>query len=64
MKHLLSNQKGAFKKIKTISTVAGFDYDRYLGAWIDKDKLLMIQEKDFALVASKKKDIETGEDQK
>ena len=44
---------------------AGFEYDTRQGAWFSmSDNTLLIDHAGFAAVASKKKDIETGEDQK
>ena len=54
-----------FKAIENIQPDKDFYYNNIYGAWqsLSNDRLLII-DKSFAGIASKKKDIETGEDQK
>ncbi|MBC7390862.1 MAG: hypothetical protein H7329_16765 [Opitutaceae bacterium] len=64
MKHILLNQL-EFKKIRDIQPLSGYFYDLLSGAWLsDLNGSLLIEHKEFTTLASKKKDIETGEDQK
>lgn len=64
MRHILLNQL-EFKEIREIQPLSGYSYDLFSGAWLSNfNGSLLIEHKDFSTVASKKKDIETGEDQK
>ena len=63
--HILLNNSFSYKKRETITPPKGFSYDKNRGAWIsDSRKHLLVNDKRFAGVATKKRDIETGEDQK
>jgi hypothetical protein len=64
MKHiLLSNLK--YKPIRNIVPLDGYVYDIGYGAWLSTNKnSLLISDNRFSGIASKKKDVETGEDQK
>lgn len=65
MKHLLLENSFTYKKRKLISPPTGFTYDRIMGAWEkESDKTLLIQSYHFPTIASKKEDVETGEDHK
>lgn len=64
MKHLLLTQDIMFRKISPIKPFDGFSYNKKKGVWESYNKTLLILHQDFALMGSKKKDIETGEDQK
>jgi len=65
MKHILLQKPIRYKKRKTIKPPDNFKFDSVLGAWINKiDNTLLIFAKDFKTQASKKFDIETGEDHK
>jgi len=50
--------------VKTQVPLIGYDYDMVLGAWVTDKLVPMIKDPAFEGVATKKKDIETGEDQK
>lgn len=65
MKHILLKELFLFKKRKKIEPPQDFSYNKILGAWINSNEntLLVFNEK-FPLVGTKKKDIETGEDEK
>lgn len=52
------------KQVGSIDVLNDFLYDILKGVWSDNNGKLMIEHKEFFGVASKKKDIETGEDQK
>jgi len=65
MKHILLNKAFTFKKRKDIKPPEKYKYSFILGAWINKiDNSLLILAKDFKARATKKLDIETGEDNK
>jgi len=54
-----------FKAIESIEPHKEFFYNKIYGAWQSlSNKKLLIMDKSFVGIASKKKDIETGEDQK
>lgn len=64
MKHILL-QGIEFKKVCEITPPENFAYNRDVGAWVSEmDSSLLVLHPEFSGVASKKKDIETGEDQK
>jgi len=65
MRHILLNRAFNYQKRKDINLPEKFKYDSILGAWIDKfDNSLLVLAKDFKAQATKKHDIETGEDNK
>ncbi len=65
MKHILLQKALQYKKRKTIKAPENFRFDSLLGAWINKiDNTLLILSKDFKAQATKKFDVETGEDHK
>jgi len=60
---LLSNVE--LKPVRTQAVPPGFEYDTSHGAWLAVgEETLLVDHAGFAAVASKKKDIESGEDQK
>jgi len=64
MDHLLLRNL-QFRKIIPISPLEGYSYDKIYGAWIAQSSNdLLVANKDFSSMSTKKKDIETGEDQK
>jgi hypothetical protein len=64
MNHLLLNDLN-FKQIRLIDPLPGFEYDKTQGAWLSKiNGSLLVNHQDFMDIASKKKDVEIGEDQK
>ncbi|MBM1107066.1 hypothetical protein JQC67_13015 [Aurantibacter crassamenti] len=65
MKHILFQKALVYKKRKEITPPKDYEYDYILGAWKSKlNNLLLINSKDFKAQATKKLDIETGEDNK
>ncbi|WP_452597118.1 hypothetical protein [Pontimicrobium sp. MEBiC01747] len=65
MKHILLNRAFTYKKRKDIKPPNKYKYNFLLGAWINKvDNSLLILANDFKAQATKKLDIETGEDNK
>ncbi|MBS1174761.1 MAG: hypothetical protein H6R05_892 [Burkholderiaceae bacterium] len=65
MRHILLQKALTYKKRRELETPAGFSFNSALGAWVNNiDKSLLIFAKDFKALASKKEDIETGEDKK
>ena len=65
MKHILLQKSLKYKQIKELEDPRGFSFDSLLGAWVNNiDNSLLVLTKDFKAVASKKRDIETGEDNK
>lgn len=62
MKDLLTKNLD-FKEIKNITVPADFSYDNQVGLWRSKNELF-IHSTEFAYTATKKRDMETGEDQK
>jgi hypothetical protein len=65
MRHILLNRAFIYQKRKNIHPPKKYKYDSILGAWVDKiDSTLLILAKDFKAQATKKLDIETGEDNK
>lgn len=65
MRHILLSRAFEYKKLKDINPPKDFIYDPVLGAWFNQiSKLPLIFANDFKAQASKKKDIETGEDNK
>lgn len=65
MKHILLQKALKYKRRKEIEDPQGFSFDSLVGAWINNtDKTYLIQAKGFKALATKKEDIETGEDKK
>jgi len=65
MKHILLNRAFEFKKRKDINPPKNYVYNSILGAWFNvTDKLPLIFANDFKALGTKKRDVETGEDQK
>jgi hypothetical protein len=64
MKHILFQKALVYKKRKEITPPKNYEYDHILGAWKDKLSNLLINSTDFKAQATKKLDIETGEDNK
>lgn len=64
MDHLLLRNL-CFSDIKSVSPLEGYSYDKIYGAWIaDTSDSLLVSNSEFSTISTKKKDIETGEDQK
>jgi len=63
MKHILL-EKIEYRERRSPEAGDGFCYDVLHGVWHSGDRLLLVHDASFAGVASKKRDIETGEDQK
>jgi hypothetical protein len=65
MKHILFKTKLHFRKVQDTQPPTTFSYDKKLGAWINThDHSHLIVNKRFTSLATKKFDVETGEDQK
>lgn len=65
MKHILFQKALVYKKRKEIIPPKDYEYDYILGAWVNKlSNLLLINSVDFKGQATKKLDVETGEDNK
>lgn len=65
MKHLLLQTAFLYKKRGPLEFIKGFNYNRTLGAWLSNiDDKLLIHHSEYPAVASKKFDVETGEDHK
>jgi hypothetical protein len=65
MKHILFKRAFIYKKRRNISPPENYKYDSELGAWVNKiTNSLLILASDFKGQATKKLDIETGEDNK
>jgi hypothetical protein len=65
MPHILLSTAFTYKRRREITPPLDFTYDKQIGAWLSlKDSSLLVNDKDFPTIASKKKDIETGEDSK
>lgn len=65
MKHILLENLFTYKKRKGVTTPKNYDYNRKIGAWICvNNENLLVNDKCFPSIASKKRDIETGEDEK
>ena len=65
MRHILFQKALIYKKRKDITPPNEFEYNHVLGAWVNSgDKSLLILAPDFKAKATKKMDVETGEDQK
>lgn len=64
MKHLLLNQAIELKNVEPIRPPGDYAYDNLSGNWKNVNGSLLINDERFAGVATKKFDIETGEDQK
>lgn len=65
MKHILLQKALRYKTRKEFEAPKGFSFDSILGVWIsNSDKTFLIHSKEFKALASKKEDVETGEDQK
>jgi hypothetical protein len=65
MEHLLLSHAFKFKKRKPQEAPEGFVYDKQKGAWVSPiNSQLLVANENFPSVATKKEDIETGEDQK
>jgi hypothetical protein len=64
MKHILLNNL-SFKNKVSLVPEAEFQYNQQEGIWqSNKDQSLLIFHENFGDIGSKKRDIETGEDQK
>ena len=64
MDHLLLRNLH-FRDTNPLSPLEGYSYDKIYGAWIaDISDELLISDREFSSISTKKKDIETGEDQK
>lgn len=65
MRHILLQKALVYKKRKEIVPPKDYTYDGILGAWVNKNNFeLLINSKDFKGQATKKLDVETGEDNK
>lgn len=65
MKHILFQKALIYKKRKEIEPPKDFEYDPILGAWVSNtNKVLLVNSADFKGQATKKLDVETGEDNK
>lgn len=65
MKHPLFEDYYVYRKRKKLEAPTGFFYEKHIGAWLNvEDKSLLVLAKDFAARATKKLDVETGEDNK
>jgi len=65
MSHILFRKALVFKKRKDIQPPKDYIYDYILGAWKKiSDNTLLVNSIDFKAQATKKLDIETGEDNK
>ncbi len=65
MKHILLNKAFEYRKRKDINPPKDYAYNSILGAWFNiTSKLPLILADDFKAQATKKLDIETGEDNK
>ena len=65
MIHILLQNAFIYKRRKVIIAPVAFQYDRFVGAWLSTDDYsLLINNKDFPNIGSKKFDVETGEDHK
>lgn len=65
MAHILLSRDFDYKKRKEIIPPANYFYDKFWGAWLSlDDNRLLINDSSFPAIATKKKDIETGEDAK
>lgn len=64
MKHILLNNL-IFKENDDLLPPKGFHYDNVVAAWISwQDRELLVFHEQFNAAASKKRDVEIGEDQK
>lgn len=65
MKHIFFQKALVYKKRKEIVPPKNYFYDYNLGAWLNlANNSLLIESNDFKGQATKKLDIETGEDNK
>lgn len=65
MKHILLKNSFVYKKRKQLEDPKGYAFNQNMGAWIHEiNSSLLIMSKEFTALATKKEDIETGEDQK
>ncbi len=65
MKHILLQKALKYKRRKEVEAPKGFSFDSLLDAWTNNsDKTFLIEAIGFKALASKKEDVETGEDQK
>lgn len=65
MKHILLNYCFIYTRRKKQSPPVNYSYDKVHGAWISNmDKHLLVHNKNYPSIASKKRDVETGEDEK
>lgn len=65
MKHILLQKALKFKKRKIIKEPENYFYDNKLGAWMNIfNGSSLINSRNFRALATKKEDIETGEDHK
>ena len=64
MSHILL-QNLHYQGIRNMEVIDGYLYDNAYGAWLSTTQnALLIMDERFVGIASKKKDIETGENQK
>lgn len=65
MKHILLKRTFKYRKCKDINPPKDYFYNSILGAWINiTSKLPLIFADDFKAQGTKKRDVETGEDNK
>lgn len=65
MKHILFQKALSYKRRKEVVLPENYEYNYTLGAWINTiDNSLLISSQNFKASATKKFDIETGEDHK
>ena len=64
MKHILLENIFTYKKRRKMFSPKGYEFDHWLGVWKNENKSLLIESKNFLALATKKHDVETGEDQK
>ena len=63
--HILLQKAFIYKKRKKLLPLKGFVYDEVLGVWKNiSDNSLLINARNFRALATKKMDVETGEDHK
>jgi len=64
MAHILLAGLGTPERKSLLIPPGGFAYDELRGVWADRDGSLLVDDRQFAAVGTKKFDIETGEDYK
>lgn len=65
MTHILLQNIVTYKRRKKIVAPLNYSYDQENGHWISTTKkLLLVHDPNFPSIASKKRDVETGEDEK